>query len=128
MIGPFRHEDLKGECNWVAFSLWHTCSIPGQTYGTLPAALGRKQTFGSRGRPQSPAGRGKEALTVCESEPLLRPHRTSHLGEGPVNTSPPTESSNSDALTNRTTSVKALGLDPEYKQSASHPAYRCSSY
>lgn len=49
---------------------------------TLPSALGWKQTFGSRGRPQSPARGGKEALTESEAEPLLQPHRTSHLGEG----------------------------------------------
>lgn len=41
-----------------------------------------KQTFGSRGRPQSPAHGGKEALTECEAVPLCLPHRTSHLGWG----------------------------------------------
>lgn len=49
---------------------------------TLPAALGWKRTFGSRGRPRSPARGGKEALTECAAVPLCRPHRTSHLGRG----------------------------------------------
>lgn len=47
---------------------------------TLPSALGWKQTFGSRGRPQSPAHGGKAALTESESVPLCQPHRMSHLG------------------------------------------------
>lgn len=49
---------------------------------TLPAALGWKRTFGSRGQPRSPAHGGKEALTECVVVPLCRPHRTSHLGRG----------------------------------------------
>lgn len=59
--------------------LWHAASPDSHT---LPAALGWKRTFGSRGRPRSPAHGGKEALTECEAVPLCRPHRTSHLGRG----------------------------------------------
>lgn len=55
---------------------------------TLPAALGWKRTFGSRGQPRSPAHGGKEALTECAAVPLCRPHRTSHLGRGDEGTQP----------------------------------------
>lgn len=49
---------------------------------TLPAALGWKRMFGSRGQPRSPAHGGREALTECAAVPLCRPHRMSHLGRG----------------------------------------------
>lgn len=68
------------ECSYLTKQhLWHAASPVSHT---LPSALGWKQRFGSRGRPQSPAHGGKEALTECEAVPLCRPHRTSHLGQG----------------------------------------------
>lgn len=59
-------------------SLYGMQASPGSH--TLPAALGWKQKFGSRGRRRSPTRGGKEALTECEAAPLCRPHRTSRLG------------------------------------------------
>lgn len=78
--------------------LWHAVNPDRHT---LPTALGWKWTFGSRGRPRSPAHGGKEALIECEAVPLFRPHRTSHLGRGDQGT----QSSNSNA---QGSSVKAL--------------------
>lgn len=74
----------ESTCWWVCGCLtiqylWHAASPDSHT---LPSALGWKRMFGSRGRPQSPAHGGKEALTECEAVPLCRPHRTSHLGWG----------------------------------------------
>ncbi len=67
-------------CSYLTIQhLWHAASPDSHT---LPSALGWKRTFGSRGRPRSPAHGGKEALTECEAVPLCRPHRTSHLGRG----------------------------------------------
>lgn len=65
--------------------LWHAASPESHT---LPSALGSKQMFGNRGRPQSPAHGGKEALTEREAAPLCRPHRMSHLGRGGEGTQP----------------------------------------
>lgn len=82
-----RGEPAKWKCGtyWWVWGyltiqyLWHAASPNSHT---LPSALGWKQTFGSRGRPRSPARGGKEALTECEAVPLCRPHRTSHLERG----------------------------------------------
>ena len=75
-----------GVCSYLTIQhLWHAASPDSHT---LPSALGWKRTFGSRGRPRSPAHGGKEALTECEAVPLCRPHRTSHLGRGGEGTQP----------------------------------------
>lgn len=77
-----RHQQIKrseGDDLVTVQCLWHAASPDSHT---LPAALGWKRTFGSRGQPRSPAHGGKEALTECAVVPLCRPHRTSHLGRG----------------------------------------------
>lgn len=73
-------DELGDRCGAVRTtqSLYGMQASPGSH--TLPAALGWKQKFGSRGRRRSPTRGGREALTECEAAPLCRPHRTSHLG------------------------------------------------
>ena len=85
-------------CTWEETNVWK----PGVTVGRgLP--------------PRNLSSVGEEALT-SESEPLLRPHRTSHLGEGPVNTSPTT-----DFDTDNICQSPLFGSQIHSKQPASQP-------